>query len=158
MAHVETTTRRLSRTRRPASDAPTRASDPDASDAHASDETVEEAVAAKPQHRIFEHQQVIEPIGVTLATPLVRFGLASILIVNALAALVDPDGFEGLITGNILGESMPSVMVRALVMLVATNDLALGGALISGWRPQIVYRWMALWFIAIASLKLLSFL
>ena len=108
--------------------------------------------------RIFEHQQVVEPVAVTLATPMVRFGLASLLVVNALAALVDPDGFELLITGNILGEALPTVAIRASVMLVATNDLALSVALISGWRPQIVYRWLALWFFAIASLKLLSFL
>lgn len=141
MAQLKTKTR-LSRGQRPMSDGPETTPD----------------VATDALRRIFDPKPLEEPVEVTLATPLVRFGLASLLVVNALAALLDPEGFKVLITGNILGETLPSALVRALVMLVATNDLALGGALISGWRPQIVYRWMALWFFAIASLKLLSFL
>lgn len=88
----------------------------------------------------------------------VRFGLASLMLVNAIVALLAPGDHQLLITNNIVGAALPTAVVQLSVLLVAANDLALCAALAMSWRPTFVLRWMALWFFAISMLKLLSFL
>jgi hypothetical protein len=80
------------------------------------------------------------------------------MFVNAVVALLEPRNHQLLITDNIVGAALPDALVRLSVLLIAANDLALGAALATAWRPPFVLRWMALWFFAISMLKLLSFL
>ena len=85
-----------------------------------------------------------------------RAGFASIFLINAVNAVVDPDSFKKLLAANILvPQALP---LDALVQVAAVNDLLLGIFLLTQWKRKWVYAWAGVWLLIVASVKAGHFL
>lgn len=83
----------------------------------------------------------------------VRLGLASILLVNALAAYKNPADFQKLLGDNHVGQNLPSTAIDLLVGVAALNDMVLGLCVLFLPYRRLVFFWVAAWFLVVAGTK-----
>jgi hypothetical protein len=91
---------------------------------------------------------------IILATYLFRFGFASVFMINALIAYVQPNDFLNLLHKSQVMKWLGDV--DWMIPLIIINDLALGLMILfapKAYRPY-VYAWTGLWFLAITVIKL----
>ena len=82
-----------------------------------------------------------------------RAGFASIFLVNAIVAVVTPGDFTKLITGNIIGQYFPEVVISPMGWFIAFNDLILGILILLNKWKVFVYGWAGIWLLVIAGIK-----
>lgn len=86
---------------------------------------------------------------------LFRLGFASIFLVNAVYATLEPQSFIDMLNNN----PVASLIGHAdfMVKIAMVNDLLLGIFIIGGWRKRLVYAWAGLWLLLVAGLKLMNY-
>jgi hypothetical protein len=90
------------------------------------------------------------------ASRLFRFGFASVFLINALIAWLQPQDFLGLMQKSLAVKWLGHL--EWMIPVIAMNDLALGIIILiapKNYRPY-VYAWTGLWFLAITVVKLTS--
>jgi hypothetical protein len=90
------------------------------------------------------------------ALRLFRFGFASVFLINALIAWLQPQDFLGLMQKSLAVNWLGGL--EWMIPVIAMNDLALGIIILIApkhYRPY-VYAWTGLWFLAITVVKLTS--
>lgn len=88
--------------------------------------------------------------------PLVRIGVASIFLVNAAVAFVNPDDFGDVLRANALGQHLSDDLIRWSVVLAGVNDLLLGLALLIVRNRYLLIGWMAAWLLVVAVTKAMN--
>lgn len=83
-----------------------------------------------------------------------RLGFASIFLINAVYATVDPDSFTVMLEKNPIASAIGFTDLMLKIALV--NDLLLGVFIIGGWRKQLVYAWAGAWLLLVAGLKMMN--
>lgn len=89
---------------------------------------------------------------------LIRLGIAALLIVMGLRALIEPEGFETMLAGNALTESIGATEIEWLVLFAGVNSLVLGAAVLLGRWRNLVFGWLAAWFVVVAALEVAELL
>ena len=82
---------------------------------------------------------------------LIRFGLGTIFIANALAALLAPAEFVELIKNSFVANILPISPETFVSVIVGLNDSMVGLLLISGFATRRVAIWATLWFIGVMA-------
>lgn len=83
-----------------------------------------------------------------------RLGFASIFLVNAVYAAIDPASFTSMLAKNPVANLIGFHDLMLKVAMV--NDLLLGVFIIGGWRKRMVYAWAGAWLLLVAGLKLMN--
>lgn len=83
-----------------------------------------------------------------------RLGFASIFLVNAVYATLDPESFTVLLEKNPVASAIGFTDLMLKFALV--NDLLLAIFIIGGWRKQWVYAWAGAWLLLVAGLKMMN--
>lgn len=85
---------------------------------------------------------------------LFRLGFASIFLVNATYAFINPDDFTKLLAENAIAKHIGHADL--LVKCASVNDLLIGILILGGWRKKLTYAWAGAWLLIVASLKLMN--
>jgi hypothetical protein len=91
-------------------------------------------------------------------------GLAGVFLVNAIAAVVDPTGFDALVAASPLGRWTGVAGAGWVIPVIAVNDLAIGAGLVAtSARPlqhlrRPVLAWAGCWLLLVTLLKLTALL
>jgi hypothetical protein len=84
-------------------------------------------------------------------------GFGALFLVNALAAVVQPEDFERLVADSAFA---PLADAEWLPVLIGINDLVVGLALIAAiWLSRfrlIVLAWAGVWLLAVSAIRLTS--
>ena len=74
----------------------------------------------------------LQPLEVVLVA-----GLASLFVVNAIVAVVEPSDITRLVERSVVGRVIPAMNGRWVAWVVAVNDLTVGAALLATmWIPR----------------------
>jgi uncharacterized membrane protein YphA (DoxX/SURF4 family) len=80
-----------------------------------------------------------------------RIGFASVFLINAAIAVVDPGGFVKLMQGSVLSEFITDFSL--FVWLIGLNDFVIGLLVLSGrWRTWVL-AWSGMWLLAVTLIK-----
>jgi uncharacterized membrane protein YphA (DoxX/SURF4 family) len=80
-----------------------------------------------------------------------RIGFASVFLINAAIAVVDPGGFVKLMQGSFLGGFVRDF--SPFVWMISLNDFVIGVLVLSGrWRTWVL-AWSGLWLLAVTLIK-----
>jgi uncharacterized membrane protein YphA (DoxX/SURF4 family) len=86
-----------------------------------------------------------------LLTLIFRIGFASVFLINAIIAVVDPGGFVKLMQGSLLGGFITDF--SPFVWLIGLNDFVIGLLVLSGrWRTWVL-AWSGMWLLAVTLIK-----
>jgi hypothetical protein len=81
-----------------------------------------------------------------------RFGFASVFLINALIAWLEPGGFVKLMQGGLLGQVIDDF--KPFVWLIGLNDGLLALLILWGRARAWVLAWSGLWLLAVTLIKL----
>ncbi len=83
-----------------------------------------------------------------------RFGFASIFLVNAIYATIEPESFTSMLAANPVANAIGHHDLMVKITMV--NDLLLAIFIIGGWRKRLVYAWAGMWLLLVAGLKMMN--
>lgn len=83
-----------------------------------------------------------------------RLGFASIFLVNAVYAAIEPESFTDLLDANQIARLIGHAGL--MVKFAMVNDLLLSILIVGGWRKRMVYAWAGAWLLMVAGLKLMN--
>jgi hypothetical protein len=83
-----------------------------------------------------------------------RLGFASIFLVNAVYAAIEPASFTDMLVANPITNAIGYHDFMLKIAMV--SDLLLGIFIIGGWRKRWVYAWAGAWLLLVAGLKLMN--
>ena len=81
-----------------------------------------------------------------------RFGFASVFLINALIAWLEPGGFIKLMQGGLMGQVIHDF--APFVWLIGLNDGLLAVLILWGRARAWVLAWSGLWLLAVTLIKL----
>lgn len=85
---------------------------------------------------------------------LFRFGFATVFLINAWAALAQPDSFLNLIQNNFAARFVGHYSIQ--VYAIALNDGLLGILILLGIKKKYVYAWAGTWLMTVTFFKITS--
>ena len=87
-------------------------------------------------------------------------GLAGVFLVNALAAMLQPSDFAGLVERSVLGRWLPAMTGDWMTWAIGINDTLLGLCLVAAiWSRRVrsvVLAWAGVWLLAVTVVKVTS--
>jgi uncharacterized membrane protein len=80
---------------------------------------------------------------------LIRFGLGTVFIANALVAFFAPSEFVEIINGSFVANILPISPEVFVPIIIGLNDTIVGLLLISGFAQRRVAIWATIWLIGV---------